>query len=147
VPAKPTVQDIVDAWHPAPPANAWWAPTFDYKSPTTSSSRSTRKYGKPVLFTEAGYLSVDYGGLISGATGIAGPINVQEQADAYQAFFQVWGPSAGDWLQGDTLADLRDAMIDAVQSVDNIVFTNRAADSFALPNPPLAPPMLHDIIR
>ncbi len=100
VPANPTVQDIVNAWHQPPPANAWWAPTFNDMSPYDFIQSVAQQYGKPVLMTEAGYLSVDYNGQISGVTGLAGPLNVQEQADAYQAFFQVWGPSAGSWLQG-----------------------------------------------
>jgi hypothetical protein len=100
VPMKPTVQDIVGAWHQPPPVNAWWAPPFDYKSPYDFLVSVAQQYGKPVLMTEVGYLSVDYAGQISGATGMAGPLNVQEQADAYQAFFQVWGPSAGSWLEG-----------------------------------------------
>jgi hypothetical protein len=100
VPVKPTVQDIVAAWHQPPPAGAWWTPTFDYQSPYDFLQSVALQYGKPVLMTEAGYLSVDYAGQISGVTGIPGPLNVQEQADAYQAFFQVWGPSAGSWLEG-----------------------------------------------
>ena len=100
VPANPTVQDIVDAWHQAPPANSWWAPTFDYMSPYDFLQSVAAQYGKPVLMTEAGYLSVDYDGQISGVSGLAGPLDTQEQADAYAAFFQVWGPSAGNWLQG-----------------------------------------------
>ncbi len=100
VPLEPTVQDIVDAWHQPPPAGAWWTPTFDGQSPYDFLQSVAAQYGKPVLMTEAGYLSVDYAGQISGATGMTGPLNVQEQADAYQAFFQVWGPSAGSWLEG-----------------------------------------------
>jgi hypothetical protein len=100
VPGTPTVQDIVDAWHEAPPANAWWAPTFEDMSPYDFIQSIAQQYGKPVLMTEAGYLSVDYNGEISGVSGLAGLLDVQEQADAYQAFFQVWGPAAGSWLQG-----------------------------------------------
>jgi hypothetical protein len=100
VPADPTVQDIVDAWHQPPPAGAWWTPTFEYMSPYDFLQSVAAQYGKPVLMTEAGYCSVDYNGQISGVSGLAGPLDVQEQADAYQAFFQVWGPAAGTWLQG-----------------------------------------------
>jgi hypothetical protein len=98
--STPTVQDIVAAWHQAPPASAWWAPTFDGESPYDFISSLASRYGKPVLMTEAGYLSLDYNGQISGDWQLTGALDTEEQAAAYQAFMQVWGPSAGTWLQG-----------------------------------------------
>jgi hypothetical protein len=103
--STPTVQDIVNAWHEAPPASAWWAPTFNYESPYDFIQSLAEQYGKPVLMTEAGYLSVDYDGLISGSWQVTGALDTQEQAAAYAAFMQVWGPSAGSTLQGVELWD------------------------------------------
>ena len=44
-------------------------------------------------------------------------------------------------------AGLRDAINNAAQSADGSLFTNRAADAFALPDSPLAPPTFHDVFR
>ena len=98
--STPTVRDIVNAWYQAPPASAWWAPTFDDESPYDFIQSLAQQYGKPVLMTEAGYLSIDYSGQISGDWQLTGALDTEEQAAAYQAFMQVWGPSAGSWLQG-----------------------------------------------
>ncbi len=98
--STPTVQDIVNAWHQVPAASDWWAPTFDNMSPYDFIQSLAQQYGKPVLMTEAGYLSLDYNGQISGDWQLSGALDTEEQAAAYQAFMQVWGPSAGTSLQG-----------------------------------------------
>jgi hypothetical protein len=45
----------------------------------------------------------------------------------------------------DSCSDLRASLVGAVQAANNLVFTHRAGDIFALPDAPLAPPILHDI--
>jgi hypothetical protein len=98
VPGTPTVQDIVNAWHQVP-TNPYWAAAFEQQSPVDFLHSLSVQYGKPVLMTEAGYLSIDYGGMITGSWKLSGSLNVQEQADAYAAFFQVWA-SQSTWMKG-----------------------------------------------
>lgn len=57
-----------------------------------------RAWGKPILFTELGYLSQDGTTTRPYAYGYKAPLDLQEQADAYQAFFNqvFWQP----WFAG-----------------------------------------------
>jgi hypothetical protein len=58
----------------------------------------SRKFAKPLIFTEFGYRSVDGANRSPGAYLTKSPVDVQEQADAYQAALEVlWGRP---WLAG-----------------------------------------------
>jgi hypothetical protein len=100
VPGTPTVQDLVNAWSQVP-TNPYWAAAFEHMSPVDFLHALSVQYGKPVLMTEAGYMSVQYSGTITGNWKTTGALDVQEQANAYKAFLEVWGPQAGsNWLKG-----------------------------------------------
>jgi hypothetical protein len=97
----PTVADLVNAWNQVP-TNSYWAAAFDHESPVDFLHSLAEEYGKPVLMTEAGYRSMNYGSTITGSWTTTGPMDLQEQADAYAAFLQVWSSrdGSGSWLQG-----------------------------------------------
>lgn len=99
VPENPTVADIVDAWHQVP-SNPYWAASFMHMSPVDFLHAMSEQYGKPVLMTEAGVRSIDYGTTITGSWQGTGAMDLQEQADAYAAFLQIWTSEGGPWLQG-----------------------------------------------
>ncbi len=46
------------------------------------------EWNKPILFTEIGYRSIDGAGMAPWDYGAAQPLDMQEQADLYQAFFE-----------------------------------------------------------
>ncbi len=93
----PTVQDLVNAWNEVP-INPYYAAAFDYQSPVDFLHSLSLEYGKQVLMTEVGYRSVDGTAINPGsANGAANPI---AQADAYNAFFQVWSAQSGSWMKG-----------------------------------------------
>jgi hypothetical protein len=93
---NPTVQDLVHAWNSVP-INPYWAAAFEYKSPVDYLHSLSEQYNKPVLMTEAGYQSID-----GAAGGAQAPFTSDPaaQADAYNAFFQVWTAEGGNWLEG-----------------------------------------------
>lgn len=99
VPDKPTVADIVNAWNQVP-ASPYWAKAFNHLSPVDFLHSLAEQYGKPVLMTEAGYRSIDYGSTITGNWQSSGAMDLQEQASAYAAFLQVWSSQGGPWLEG-----------------------------------------------
>jgi RTX calcium-binding nonapeptide repeat (4 copies) len=93
----PTVQDLVNAWTDVP-TNPYYAAAFNDLSPVDFLKSLSLQNGKPVLMTELGYASVDGTAINPGsAHGAADPA---AQADAYNAFFQVWSTQAGRWMEG-----------------------------------------------
>ncbi len=95
----PTVADLVNAWSQVP-TDPYWAAAFDHQSPVDFLQSLAAQYGKQVLMTEAGYRSMDYGATITGSWQTTGAMDLQEQANAYAAFLQVWTEHSGPWLQG-----------------------------------------------
>ena len=95
----PTVEDLVHAWTEVP-YNPYYAAAFDYKSPVDFLHSLSLEYGKPILMTEVGYRSIDGTAINPGGGSSKAPVDLAEQADAYNAFFQVWTAHGGDWLQG-----------------------------------------------
>ena len=95
----PTVADLVHAWTEVP-YNPYYAAAFDYKSPVDFLHSLSLEYGKPILMTEVGYRSIDGAAINPGGGSSKAPADLAEQADAYNAFFQVWTAHGGDWLQG-----------------------------------------------
>jgi Ca2+-binding RTX toxin-like protein len=95
----PTVQDLVHAWSEVP-INPYYAAAFEYKSPVDFLHALSEQYGKPVLMTEVGYRSIDGTAIAPGSWTGSGTPNAGAQADAYNAFFQVWTAHGGSWLKG-----------------------------------------------
>ncbi len=100
----PTVQEMVAAWNSVS-ANDYWAAAMDHKSPVDFMHSLALEYGKPVLFTEAGYRSVDGTNIAPGGWTGSSTQDVQEQRDAFDAFFQVWGSEGGSWFKGAHIWD------------------------------------------
>jgi len=96
---SPTVQDLVHAWTEVP-INPYYAAAFDNKSPVDFLHSLSEQYGKPVLMTEVGYRSIDGTAINPGAWNTSGTSDPTAQADAYNAFFQVWTAQGGSWLKG-----------------------------------------------
>lgn len=95
----PTVQEMVHAWTEVP-YNPYYAAAFDYKSPVDFLASLSKTYGKQVLMTEAGFRSMDGTAMQPGSWTADAPADVAEQADAYNAFFQVWSAHGGSWMKG-----------------------------------------------
>lgn len=80
----PTVEELKQAW-----VGKGLAAQFEEVS---------RRFNKPVIFTEIGYRSADGTGKGPGVWKTKSPVDLQEQADLYQAVFEVfWGKP---WLAG-----------------------------------------------
>ena len=95
----PTVQEMINAWTEVP-YNPYFAAAFDYKSPVDFLHSLSETYGKQVLMTEAGFRSMDGTAMRPGSWVANAPADVAEQADAYNAFFQVWSAHGGSWMKG-----------------------------------------------
>jgi len=95
----PTVEDLVEAWTSVP-VNPYYAAAFDYKSPVDFLHALAVQYDKPLVMTEVGYRSLDGTAIAPGSWTSNGTSDVMEQADAYNAFFQVWTAHGGSWLKG-----------------------------------------------
>ncbi|MFH1031743.1 MAG: hypothetical protein V1767_04180 [Chloroflexota bacterium] len=58
----------------------------------------SRRFNKPIIFTELGYVSKDGANKVPAYFKLEAPLDLQEQADCYQAAFEVlWGKP---WLKG-----------------------------------------------
>jgi Ca2+-binding RTX toxin-like protein len=95
----PTVQEMINAWTEVP-YNPYYAAAFDYKSPVEFLHSLAETYGKQVLMTEAGFRSMDGTAMRPGSWTASAPADTAEQADAYNAFFQVWSAHGGSWMKG-----------------------------------------------
>ncbi|KQW19403.1 calcium-binding protein [Afipia sp. Root123D2] len=100
----PTVGEMVAAWNSVS-ANDYWAAAIDHKSPVEFFHSLAVDFGKPVLFTETGYRSVDGTNIAPGGWSGSSTQDVQEQRDAFEAFFQVWGSEGGSWFKGAHIWD------------------------------------------
>lgn len=95
---NPTVDEMVAAWRSVS-ANDYWAAAMDHMSPVDFFHSLALEHGKPVLFTESGYRSLDGTNIRPGGWDVSGNQDVGEQRDAFEAFFQVWS-SEGSWFKG-----------------------------------------------
>lgn len=100
----PTVAEMVAAWNNVS-ANDYWAAAMDHKSPVEFMHALAVEHGKPLLFTETGYRSVDGANIAPGGWTGSSTQDVQEQRDAFDAFFQVWGAHGGSWFKGAHIWD------------------------------------------
>lgn len=94
----PTPRELVEAWT-AVPRDRWRAARQDGKSAVAFYRSVAYTYGKPVLFTELGYRSLDGAAREPGNWQAAGRYDPQEQLDLINAFFTVWS-AQGDWFKG-----------------------------------------------
>lgn len=81
----PTVEDCIAGW----------------QSHYTSIESHQKQIGKPVLFTEYGYRSVDYCGLQPWDSSSGGVVNEEAQKNAYEALYQVFWDK--EWFKGGFL--------------------------------------------
>ncbi len=58
----------------------------------------SRRWNRPIIFTEIGYMSADGTNQVSGFWWLDSPVDVQEQADCYQAALETFQDKP--WLQG-----------------------------------------------
>ncbi len=95
----PSVDEMIAAWNNVPKDN-YWAAAMDHKSPVDFFHSLATEYGKQVLFTETGYRSLDGTNISPGGWSGSTTPDVKEQADAFNAFFQVWSSEGGSWFKG-----------------------------------------------
>lgn len=95
----PAVDEMKAAWENVPKDN-YWAAAMEWKSPVDFFHSLADEYGKQVLFTEVGYRSLEGTNIRPGSWTGTGEADVQEQHDAFNAFFQVMGSEGGDWFRG-----------------------------------------------
>jgi hypothetical protein len=95
----PTVQDLIHAWTEVP-YNPYYAAAFDYMSPVDFLHSLSEQYNKPVLMTEVGYRSIEGTAISPSTLSTNVTADANAQADAYNAFFQVWATHGGSWLKG-----------------------------------------------
>jgi Ca2+-binding RTX toxin-like protein len=96
---EPTVSELVNAWNEVP-FNPYYAKAFDHQSPVDFLHSLALDHGKKVLMTEVGYRSIDGTAINPGGGSSKAPPDAAEQADAYNAFMQVWGTQGGTWFKG-----------------------------------------------
>lgn len=79
---QPTVAQLKRAWVPI----------------VTRLGQLSKKWNRPVIFTEVGYRSLDGANKVPSNYQITGAPDLQEQADCYQAVFETF--TGQDWWQG-----------------------------------------------
>ena len=95
---NPTVAELAAGWTTIS-SNPWVARRLAFHSPMANYRALWERYHKPIIFTEIGYKSV------AGAVGRPGdwkwdgPVDLQAQARAYEAFFEVWSRQTA-WVKG-----------------------------------------------
>lgn len=95
----PSIDEMIAAWNNVPKDN-YWAAALDHQSPVDFFHSLATEYGKPVVFTETGYRSLDGTNISPGGWSGSTTADTKEQADAFSAFFQVWSSAGGDWFRG-----------------------------------------------
>ena len=94
----PSVDQMVHAWKSVPD-DPYWAAAMDHMSPVDFFHSLATEHHKQVVFTEVGYRSVD-GTNINPGNASGNTPDAHEQAQAFDAFFQVWGSEGGSWFKG-----------------------------------------------
>lgn len=95
---KASVEALAAAWTSVP-ADEWVASKSLGLSPRDFYRSLSTKHSKPVLFTEIGYRSVVGANARPGDWRLDGPVDLEIQVLAYEAFFQVWSREAA-WMKG-----------------------------------------------
>jgi Ca2+-binding RTX toxin-like protein len=94
-----SLADFVAGWTSVP-SDSYFRNIFEGKSPVDYYHQLSQQSGKPVIFTEVGYRSLDRAASNPGDSGMAGAADAQEQVDLFNAFFHVWSQQGGDWFKG-----------------------------------------------
>jgi hypothetical protein len=94
----PSVAELAAGWTTIS-ANPWVASQEHYHSPMQNYRALWERYHKPVVFTEIGYKSVAGDASRPGDWKWDGPVDLQVQARAYEAFFEVWSRQS-TWVKG-----------------------------------------------
>lgn len=95
---NPSMADLVAGWTEVP-ADTYYRTIFQGLSPVDYYRTIAEAAGKPFVFTEIGYRSVDGAARQPFESNAPGAADAQEQADLYQAFLQVWSEQ-GAWFKG-----------------------------------------------
>jgi Ca2+-binding RTX toxin-like protein len=98
----PTVEEMVNAWKTMS-TDDYWAKVMNHMSPVDFFHSLALQYDKQVFFTETGYRSVDGTNIRPGGWAEGTTQDLQEQYDAFNAFFQVWGSEGGSWFRGASI--------------------------------------------
>ncbi len=94
-----TYQQMVDGW--TKPSTVDWVRQWVGDKPVIEAIKDfSASVGKPVIFTETGYRSMDGNAGEPWSTNPNGAIDEMEQANLFRAFFKVLGDFKGDWLGG-----------------------------------------------
>ncbi|MCA6115016.1 calcium-binding protein [Bradyrhizobium sp. WSM 1738] len=99
---EPTVEEMVNAWN-SMSTDDYWAKVMNHMSPVDFFHSLALQYDKQVFFTETGYRSVDGTNISPGGWAEGTTQDVQEQYDAFNAFFQVWASEGGSWFRGASI--------------------------------------------
>jgi hypothetical protein len=95
---NPSVADLAAGWTTIS-SNPWVAKQSNYNSPLRNYHALWLRYHKPVIFTEIGYKSVTAAATRPGDWKWDSAVDLQLQARAYEAFFQVWSRQSA-WMKG-----------------------------------------------
>lgn len=96
--ANPSVDQLVEGWVSVS-ANRWVASLTGNKSPRDYYRALWEAHRKPMIFTEIGYKSVAGAAARPGDWKFNGPVDLELQARAYEAFFRVWSAESS-WMKG-----------------------------------------------
>lgn len=94
-----SVQDYKNSWISVP-TNSWEISVTEGKSPIDFLRDLALKYDKPLFLAEVGYRSMDGAALDPGTWTSSGAVDLQEQANLYQALFEIFTTHGGDWFAG-----------------------------------------------
>ncbi len=94
-----SVQDYKNSWT-SMPTNSWEFSITEGKSPIDFLRDLALKYDKPLFLAEVGYRSMDGAALDPGIWTTSGAVDLQEQANLYQALLETFTTYGGDWFAG-----------------------------------------------
>lgn len=95
---NPTVAELAAGWTTIS-SNPWVASRSHFHSPLENYRSLWRRYHKPVILTEIGYKSVAGAAGRPGDWKWSGAVDLQLQARAYEALFEVWSRETS-WVKG-----------------------------------------------
>ncbi len=81
-------------------SNAYDASVMNNMSPVGFYQSLSAEYGKPILFTEIGYQSINDTNELEGAFGTSNWVDSQQQSQALEAFFSTFSRNGGNWFEG-----------------------------------------------
>ena len=98
--ADPSVNQVVAAWLD-PPRHDFTDHLYGGRPLVTAMADLSARHGRPILFTEIGYRSIDGAGTGEAMTqDDSGPTDPAEQAVFYEGFARAMTAAGADWLAG-----------------------------------------------